>query len=169
MYMARELDAGDVILQKRTPIAPDENAQALTARLAKLGAEALSEAVAALKAGTANRIPQDERYQTYAPMLSKEMSPIDWSRSAWSIDCQVRGLIPWPCAAAELAGRRVKVFGTAPGGETRQAPGTILAAGKSGIEVACGDQKSLLITELQPEGSKRMTAEAYLAGHPIKV
>ena len=102
MYMAKELDAGDVILQKSTPIGAEENAQSLTVRLAELGAEALSEAVAALAAGTAQRTPQDESRQTYASMLSREMSPVDWSRSAHEIACQVRGLIPWPCAATDV-------------------------------------------------------------------
>ena len=124
MYMAKELDAGDVILQKETPIGPDEDAQALTVRLADLGAEALSEAVAAIGNGTAARTPQDESRQTYASMLTKEMSPIDWTRSAREIDCQVRGLIPWPCAACELAGQRFKVYRTAPGEQTGAAPGT---------------------------------------------
>ena len=102
-------------------------------------------------------------------MLSKEMSPIDWGRSARAISCQVRGLIPWPCAFTELAGQRLKVYRTAPGGETEKAPGTILSAGKAGIEVACGDGKSLYITELQAEGGKRMAAAAYLLGHPIQL
>ena len=166
MYMAKELDAGDVILQKTTPISDEEDAQMLTARLADLGAEALSEAVVALSNGTATCTPQGDVF-TYASMLSREMSPIDWSRSARAIDCQVRGLIPWPCAAAELAGPTFKVFRTAPGNATEQAPGTILSAGKQGIEVACGDGKSLFITELQAEGGKRMAAAAYLLGHPI--
>ena len=169
MYMAKELDAGDVILQKATAIDEDEDALALTARLAELGAEALAETVEALKNGTASRMPQDGSKQTYAFMLSKEMSPIDWSRPAHAIDCQVRGLIPWPCASTELAGQRFKVYRTAPGGETDKAPGTILAAGKMGIEVACGDGKSLCITELQAEGGKRMAASAYLLGHPIQI
>ena len=169
MYMAKELDAGDVILQKATAIGEDEDALALTARLAELGAEALAEAVESLKNGTASRTPQDGSKQTYASMLSKEMSPIDWSRSAHAIDCQVRGLIPWPCASTELACQRFKVYRTAPGGVTAKAPGTILAAGKMGIEVACGDGKSLCITELQAEGGKRMAASAYLLGHPIQI
>ena len=169
MYMAKELDAGDVILQKATAIGEDEDALALTARLAELGAEALAEAVESLKNGTASRTPQDGSKQTYASMLSKEMSPIDWSRSAHAIDCQVRGLIPWPCASTELACQRFKVYRTAPGGVTDKAPGTILAAGKMGIEVACGDGKSLCITELQAEGGKRMAASAYLLGHPIQI
>ena len=169
MYMAKELDAGDVILQKATAIGEDEDALALTTRLAELGAEALAEAVEGLKNGTASRTPQDGSKQTYASMLSKEMSPIDWSRPARAIDCQVRGLLPWPCASTELAGQRFKVYRTAPGRKTDKAPGTILAAGKMGIEVACGDGQSLCITELQAEGGKRMAASAYLLGHPIQI
>ena len=169
MYMAKELDAGDIILQKETPIGPDEDTQALTARLAELGAEALSEAVAAIGAGTSARTPQDGSRQTYASMLTREMSPINWNRSAREIDCQVRGLIPWPCAACELAGRRFKVFRTAPGGRTAAPPGTVLSAGKQGIQVACGGGESLFLTEIQAEGGKRMAAGAYLLGHPLEV
>lgn len=169
MYMAKELDAGDIILQKSTPIGEDEDALALTMRLADLGAEALSETVTALENGTAQRIPQDHAKQTYASMLSREMSLIDWTRPARAINCQVRGLIPWPCAATELAGMKFKVYKTVLGGNTDKEPGTILSAGKAGIEVACGDGCSLFITELQAEGGKRMAAAAYLLGHPIQL
>ena len=169
MYMAKALDAGDVILQKSTPIGPDEDAPALTARLAQLGAEALSETVAALAAGTAARTPQNEAEMTYAPMLGRELSAMDWTRSAAAISCQVRGLIPWPCAQAEIAGTRFKVYRTAPGGATDKAPGTLLSAGKQGIEVACGDGRSLYLTEIQAEGGRRMSAAAYLLGHPMEV
>lgn len=169
MYMAKALDAGDVILQKSTPIGPDEDALALTARLAQLGAEALSETVTALAAGTADRTPQNEAEMTYAPMLGRELSAMDWTRSAADLNCQVRGLIPWPCAQAEIAGTRFKVYRTAPGGATDKAPGTLLSAGKQGIEVACGDGRSLYLTEIQAEGGKRMSAAAYLLGHPMEV
>lgn len=169
MYMAKELDAGDVICAAKTPVGVDEDLPSLWNRLAELGAETLSQVIPTLADGTATRTPQDESLVTYAPMLSREMSPIDWNRPARAIDCQVRGLIPWPCAATELAGLKFKVFRTAPGKETAQAPGTVLSAGKQGIEVACGDGKSLYITELQAEGGKRMAASAYLLGHPIKV
>ncbi|MEG1987687.1 MAG: methionyl-tRNA formyltransferase [Oscillibacter sp.] len=167
MYMAKELDAGDVILQKVTPIDPEEDAPALTARLAALGAEALSEAVSALRAGSATRTQQDESRQTYAAMLSRELSPIDWTRSSLSIHNQVRGLLPWPCATAELDGKRFKIFKTVPGQETNAVPGSVLSAGKAGIELACGDGRSLLIMELQAEGGKRLSADDYLRGHPI--
>lgn len=169
MYMAKDLDAGDVILQKTTPIGEQEDAQTLTARLAELGAQALSEAVEALRNGTAGRTPQDASQQTYASMLSRDMSPIDWNRTARQINCQVRGLIPWPCATAELAGQRFKIYETVLGRETDSAPGTILSAGKQGIEVACGDGRSLYLTQLQAEGGKRMAAAAYLLGHPMEI
>ena len=94
---------------------------------------------------------------------------MDWTRSAAAISCQVRGLIPWPCAQAEIAGTRFKVFRTAPGGATDKAPGTLLSAGKQGIEVACGNGRSLYLTEIQAEGGKRMSAAAYLLGHPMEV
>ncbi|MCI8398791.1 MAG: methionyl-tRNA formyltransferase [Oscillibacter sp.] len=170
MYMAKELDAGDVILQKSTPIGPDEDAQALTARLAALGAEALSEAVASLAAGTASRTPQDHAAHTYAPMLDKSLSPVDWTRTAHEINCQIRGLIPWPCASTDvIGGNPIKLFASVETGEATAAlPGTITAAGKPGIDIACGDGKILRITELQAMGKKRMAAAAYLLGNPIE-
>ena len=170
MYMAKELDAGDVILQKTTPIDPCEDALTLTMRLAELGAEALSETVEALKNGTAVRISQDHSKMTYASMLTKEMSPVDWTRSAHAVSCQIRGLIPWPCASTTaISGEPMKLYAAEETGEDASAaPGTILAAGKAGIDIACGDGKVLRITELQAQGGKRMTAAAYLLGHPIE-
>lgn len=170
MYMAKELDAGDIILQKTTAIGETEDAQALTARLAELGAEALSEAVAALAEGTASRAPQDHTQHTYAPMLGKELSPVDWTRSAHEISCQIRGLLPWPCASTDvISGEEMKLYAAVETGERTDArPGVIASAGKQGIDVACGDGKLLRVTELQAKGGKRMTAAAYLLGHPIQ-
>lgn len=170
MYMAKELDAGDVILQRKTPIGETEDAQALTARLAELGAEALSEAVRALTDGTASRTPQDHEKHTYAPMLGRELSPVDWTRSAHEIGCQIRGLIPWPCASTDvISGEEMKLYAAVEtGGETAARPGSIVASGKQGIDIACGDGKVLRVTELQAKGGKRMSAAAYLLGHPIQ-
>ena len=167
MYMAKELDAGDMLLQAETPIDPEENAAELMARLAEIGAQALHDALAAVESGAAVRTSQHHEDATYAPMLSREEAPVDWTRPAQTIRNQVRGLIPWPCACTVLGGQTVKVYRTAPGRATTAAPGTILSGGKQGIEVACGDGESLYITELQPEGGRRMSAEAYLAGHPL--
>ncbi|MBQ6249865.1 MAG: methionyl-tRNA formyltransferase [Oscillospiraceae bacterium] len=167
MYMAKELDAGDIIRCAETAIDPDEDAQELTARLAELGAKTLVDVVADMGRGNLARTPQDHSRSTYAPMLDKTLSPMDFKRSAQALHNQVRGLIPWPCATMELQGKTVKVFPTQVGEETSAAPGTVVAADKRGIAVACGDGRVLRVTELQPEGGKRMAAAAYLAGHPI--
>ena len=166
MYMAEELDAGDVILTAKTPIDPEEDLPSLWDRLAKVGAEALAEALPLLAAGTAPRTPRTEPGHL-APMLSRELSPIDWTKPVSpAIHNQVRGLIPWPCATAELAGQRFKITKQPWARLPDKAPGTLLSAGKKGIEVACGDGQSLWITEIQAEGGKRMSAAAYLLGHP---
>ena len=170
-YMAAELDAGDILLTKRTPIGPEEDAGELTARLAELGGEAASEALRLLEAGTAPRTPQvyDPQRHQYASMLSREMSPLDFTKPAQVLANQVRGLIPWPCASTDVSGTRWKVFRAHAGPETDRAPGTILSAGKEGIAVACGDGRSLVITQLQAGGGRRMSAADYLRGHPINV
>ena len=169
MYMARELDAGDILHVLKTDIDPQEDAQTLTARLAELGAQALSETVEQLRAGTAHRTVQDHSAYTYAPMLTKDMGVIDWTKPAGHIHNQVRGLIPWPCASTELGGATVKIFRTEVLGETGKAPGAVAAAGKAGIDVACGDGHLLRILELQPQGGRRMAAADYLRGHPLQV
>lgn len=168
MYMAEGMDTGDIILCRETEIGPEEDAQELTERLAELGADALREAMVQLSAGTVVRIPQNGENATYAPMLTRELSDIDWTRGARQIHDQVRGLIPWPCAKTDLLGKTVKVFRTTVGGPTSAEPGAVLSLGKQGIEIACGDGRSIVITELQPDGGKRMSAAAYLAGHPVK-
>lgn len=167
MYMAAALDAGDIIRCAETAIAPDEDAQTLTARLALLGAEALLATVEDLARGTAVRTPQDESAFTYAPMLDKSLSPLDFTRPAQTLHDQVRGLFPWPCASAELGGKPVKIYRTALGEAAASPAGTVVSADKNGIGIACGDGRILRILELQSEGGKRMAAQAYLAGHPL--
>lgn len=166
MHMAKKLDAGDIIRVRKTPIAPDEDAEALFARLAALGAALLSETIPAIADGTAARTPQNDPDATYAPMLTREMSPIDWGRDAETVVNQVRGLTPWPCATMTVDGRTVKVWRAEPGGETNDPAGT-LRAGRRGVEAACGDGKAVLVTELQPEGGKRMAAGAWLNGKRV--
>ena len=167
-YMGEELDAGDILLIKRTAIDPGEDAASLYDRLAVMGGEAASEALAQLRDGTAARTPQvyGEQYM-YASMLSREMSAMDFTKNAKQLVDQVRGLIPWPCATTDVAGVRWKVFRAHVGGDTNAQPGKILSADKSGIAVACGDGKTVVITELQPDGGKRMAAADYLRGRPI--
>ena len=170
MHMAHDLDAGDIILQRATPIGPDETAPELYARLAELGGGLLTEAVELLAAGTAPRTPQDHEKATLAPMLSRELSPMNFTRPAGQLHNQVRGLQPWPAAVTELGGKRCKVFSAVVlEGRAGAAPGTVLAAGKEGIDLACGGDTALRITELQPDGGKRMKAADFLRGHPISL
>ena len=93
MHMALALDAGDIIAQRATPIDPDETVETLHDRLARLGAELLVETVEHLADGTATRTPQEESQVTLAPMLSRALSPMDWSRPARALHDQVRGLL----------------------------------------------------------------------------
>ncbi len=170
MHMAAELDAGDIILQGATHIDPRETAEALTARLAELGATLIIEAVAQIEAGTAVRTPQEHDKHTLAPMLSKALSPMDFNRTAWELNCQVRGLYPWPAAVTELDGVRCKVLATTVCDETTGKPaGTVLQADKNGLKLACGGGTVLKLDQIQPDGKKGMAATAFLAGHPIKV
>ena len=169
MDIAEALDAGDMIAQRATPIDPNESVEQLHDRLAQLGAQLLSETVVQIANGTATRTPQEESQSTYAPMLSRELSPIDWTRSAWEIHNQIRGLTPWPATTMELAGNQFKVYAAEETGEsTAQPAGTLVGTDKRGICMACGDGKVLRILELQAPGKKRMKAPDYLRGHPIQ-
>ena len=171
MHMAQELDAGDIIDQVRTPIDPDESVEAVHDRLAELGGKLLVDVVAKIADGTAVRTPQDHSQATYASMLSREMSKVDWTMPAKAIHDKIRGLSPWPAASTDvISGDTIKLFGSVNTGESTSAqPGTIVAAGKQGIDIACGDGKILRIVQLQAAGGKRMAAADYLRGHPIEV
>ena len=171
MHMATELDAGDIIAQVSTPIDPDETVDAVHDRLAALGGELLVKVVADIAAGTATRTPQDPAQVTLAPMLSRELSPIDWTMSAKAIHNKVRGLTPWPATSTDaFTEKPVKVYSvTETGASTNKTPGTVLSADKNGIDVACGDGKVVRILELQAPGSRRMAAADYLRGHPIQL
>jgi len=170
MYMASELDAGDVITRRATPIGPNETAEELFARLAVLGAELLTDVLQSMEEGTVSRTPQNDAAATYAPMLSRELSPMQFTLTAARLHDQVRGLVPWPVATAEIGGVRCKVFSTVIiDTVTDQAPGTVLMAGKEGLWVACGGGTVLELRELQPDGGKRMAAADYLRGHSLEV
>lgn len=166
MNMAAALDAGDIIAQVTTAIAPDETAPVLTARLARLGGELLVKTVGDIERRCAQRVPQNEAEVTFAPMLGKELSPMDFSKPARTLHDQVRGLVPWPSAVTSVGGVRCKIFATRVE-SALGAPGTVLEAGKNGLVIACG-QGALRILELQPDGGKRMASSDYLRGHPLE-
>lgn len=168
--MAHDMDAGDILAQEATPIGENEDAEALYTRLSEMGAALLVKTVADIAAGTAKRIPQDHTKATLAPMLSRELSPVDWTKSAQAIFNQIRGLYPWPGASTTaLTGEPIKLWG-AQVVETRlhdAAPGSVRKADAQGIDVICGDGNVLRILELQAPGKKKMSAADYLRGNPI--
>ena len=169
MYLNAGMDEGDIIDVRTTPIGENETAGELMERLAPIGAALLKDTLAAIAAGTVSRRPQDPAQASYAPMLSKELSPIDWSRPARAILAQIRGLNPWPAATATLRGVEFKIWEARPfETENRAAPGKLLALTKRGLAVACGDG-GILITRLQAPGGKAMPAADYFRGHPIQI
>ena len=165
-YMAREMDAGDVIDAAKTPIGPDETAGELLDRLAGLGAELLCKTLSCVEEGTACRTKQDPAKISYAPMLDKSMCPIDWNKTAQQVHNHVRGLHPWPVATMELKGKKFKVHATKVV-EGKGEPGEILGLTKTGLVIACGEG-AVEVIFLQAEGGKRMAAPDYFRGHPLE-
>ena len=168
IYVASEVDSGDIIYQDATEIGEFETSGELFVRLRDMGARLLCRTIDAIADGTAPRIPQDASQATFTVQLNKGMSPIDWTKGPRQIVKWVYGLQPWPGATAELGGVTLKVLGAAyTETETAAEPGVVVAAGKAGLEVACGGGKTLLLTEVQAPGGKRMPAASYLLGHPF--
>jgi methionyl-tRNA formyltransferase len=166
MAMVEEMDAGDILLQRETPIAADDTGGSLAARLAALGAEAIGAAIDGLKAGTLRPVPQDPTRVTFARRLEHEDCRIDWARPAEALERVVRALAPAPAAFTTLGGRLLKVHRAAVAAG-RGRPGEVLAAGADGIVVATGAE-ALRLLELQLEGRRRLGAAAFLAGHTLR-
>lgn len=170
MYMDTQVDTGDMIYQRETAIGETETSGELFARLRDMGAELLVRTIEDIQAGTAPRTSQDHSRASHTVQLDKSFSPLDWSKPARLVAKQVYGLQPWPVATAEIDGVCLRVFAAAvTERETTSAPGTLLAADKAGLELACGDGKTVLLTEVQAPGKKRMAAADWLRGHPVQV
>jgi len=167
--MNERMDAGDVVIRKSTQISPEINAQDLKDDLARLGAEALVEALRAVEGGRITFEPQDEAKASYAPKLEREMGRIDWTQSACSIHNQVRGLFPWPGAFTGFKGKRLKILETAVFDETavNALPGQVVHSTGDGIIVACGHGQ-ILLKRLQLESAKPMDARSFIVGHQVK-
>ena len=163
------IDTGDMLLRDEVEIGENENAEELTERLSRLGAQTLLRTLRALEDGTLVRTPQNEAEASYQPMLTREMGEMDWSRSAQQLHDQVRGLYPWPGAYTTMDGGVLKVWVSRISDlQTDAAPGAVVKAdAKEGLFVACGTGV-LQIVELQAPGSKRMNARDYLRGKPMQ-
>ena len=170
MYLAHEMDTGDVIYTEETEIGEYETSGELFDRLKELGAGLLVKTLRDIEAGCAPRTPQDHSRASYVTMLDKSLSPIDWNNSPRAVLKHIYGLQPWPVATMELEGAVYRVFAAAyTENRTDKAPGSLVSAGKEGIEIACAGGETLRIIELQAPGKKRMSAADFLRGHPIKI
>ncbi len=165
MQMEKGLDSGPVLLTAKAPIGPNETGGQLHDRLAALGAEVLGDGLGLLRATLLPRPwPQPEQGVSYAHKLDKAEARLDWREPAAALAAKVRAFNPWPMADALIAGERVRVHGAvALPLEHRAEPGTVLLAGREGIDIACGEG-ALRIRVLQRDGGKAITAADYLNG-----
>lgn len=164
MQMDEGMDTGDILLPESIPITDDDTAGSMFNKLADLGGKTLNEALELIKERKLPPIKQDESKVSLAPLLSKEMGHIDWTKDAWSLHCLIRGLDPWPSAYGFFQEKRFRFFKPqVVEGEVNEAPGTLCGADKNGLLIATG-KDYLLVREIQPEGKKRMEVQAYLCG-----
>ena len=164
MQMNEGLDTGDILLIEKTKIDPDETSGDLYERLTVLGADVLLKTLDALKKGALNPIKQDDSLSSYAKMLDKSLSKIDWNLSAQIVHNKIRGLDPWPVALTVFEGKNLKLFRSRLLNDEYNKPAGSVYQSKDGIIVVCGDKKAVLITEVQLEGKKRMSASDFSRG-----
>lgn len=166
MLMDVGLDTGDMLLRSEVEIGENETAGELHDRLSLVGAELLTRTLEALERGELVPVKQDDSLSNYAPMLSKELCPIDWSRPAAEVHNKIRGLSPWPVAQTVLAGRQVKVFSSRLCDDAGARAGDIIESDKR-LVISCGDGRCVELTSLQMQGKKRMPAADFLRGFKV--
>ena len=166
MYMDKGLDTGDMLLKEEVPISFDETAGELYERLSKIGANLLIKTLKNIENEIIKREKQDDLKATYAKILTKELSMIDWNKSALDIHNLVRGLNPWPVASTVLDGKTLKTYKTKLASAVVSKPGIVLS--ESPFIVSCGNNTAIEILELQMENKKRMQSDAFLRGYKIK-
>lgn len=167
MQMDAGIDTGDMLLQKGFELTKQDTGETVHDKLSALGAEMIVEALSALEAGTLKPVAQSDENTCYAPMLTKSLGCIDWSKDADTIDHYVRGLYPWPGTYTYLEGKKVKLFSVIPVELSQAAkPGEVVAVEKDSIVVATGEG-ALVIPELQLEGKKRMPVKDFLLGYKM--
>jgi len=165
MYMVEKLDAGDIISQTKVPIRDEDNTGLLFEKLSDAGTELLKETLPSIIDGTNERIPQDEKFVSFAGNITREQEKVDWTKDGTAIFNQVRGLYPWPGAYSVFQGENVKIWKAERSDFTTDAePGTIIKLMKDRLVIKTGDDTSIAITELQPAGKKRLSAEEFLNG-----
>ena len=165
MYMAEKLDAGDILTSVEVPILEDDNVGTMHDKLSEAGAKLLSETIPKLLKNELTPIVQDEEKVTFASNIQREQEKVDWTQSGEAIYNHIRGLNPWPVAYTLLKGTVLKIWQSKKIlNENKAAPGTVVNIEDDGIVIATGNETAIKITELQPSGKKRMSAEQYLRG-----
>jgi methionyl-tRNA formyltransferase len=171
MQMDAGLDTGAMLLQRSLAIAPGENAASLHDRLARLGAEMAGEALRAAQTGTLSATAQDPAGVTYAEKITKQEAQLDWNLPAPDIVHRVNAFNPFPVARTGIGGEVVRVWAARIGEVHASIPaapaGTVLACSAQGIAVSTGDEGSVLLTELQRAGARRLRAADFLRGFDI--
>src|SRR3990167_4973948 len=168
MLLVEKMDAGPIFLQEEVPLAPDETAASLQAKLIPIGANLLLETIRRLKDGSLAPKEQNEAEASYAPILKKEDGRIDWRDPAKTIECRIRGFDPWPSAYTFLHGRLLKIHRAhVIMGEAKEPPGTVLTVDQRGLWIATG-QGVLSLEEIQWENRKRLPAAEFLKGARIR-
>lgn len=168
MQMDEGIDTGDMLLVKKTEIGINETSEELFDRLSVIGAEALAECLDLLSDGGIKAVKQSGVGVSYTQKITKALSPIDWSKTAFEVHNQVRGLQTWPCAETKINGKTVKIHKTVLSAKTGNKPGVVVD-NKNTLTVCCGDGKCVDILALQPEGKKRMDIKSFLAGNKIEI
>lgn len=168
MQMDIGLDTGDMLLTETVEIGPDETAGELHDKLSLLGAQVMAETIYKLLNNELTPTKQDDSLSNYAPMLTKELCPINWNDTADKVHNKVRGLSPWPVATAKWAEKNIKIHKTCVADNASGKPGEVIEADKK-LLVCCGDGTCVEIAVLQLEGKKAMSAADFLRGNPIAV
>ena len=166
--VAYKLDSGDIILQEEVNIDGSDNTVTLTSKLFIVGARLLVKAIEQIEKGKARNVKQDESKVTHAPLLKKETGLIDWNKTSRELFNLIRGCYPWPGAFTYYKGKILKIIKAEQKAMEGGAEGKILEVVKNkGFVVGTGEG-ALLITEVQPESGKKMSAWEFLAGHELK-
>ena len=165
MQMDVGMDTGDILMTREFAIPEDMTAGGLFDALAPLGGRLIVQTLAGLEEGTLTPIPQDNGQATYAPMLDRSLSLVDWSRPAQEIHNQIRGLSPWPSAKTVVNGQGLKLHASRVLSPCQGKPGQVLEENR--LVVCCGDGVALHLQRVQLEGSRQMSDEELLRGHPL--